>query len=220
LKAKSTTIIIAINCLALAASAAFIIWRSLVERFLGSDVFKLTYEFLVISVVGGWLSAIYKGIHHDRDQRAAERTLQRQLLADIVKAYNAAKKARRLLRAKAIKLEPTPHVDRDPYDEQTQDLMGAQLDFESFVARVGESQKLFLGVEPDLSRIEKYLHDILDEYSTNLPKFSGSPPTLPLTSKSPLEEFTKKYIPDSAFDTELKRPFARITTALQTLITK
>jgi hypothetical protein len=210
-------LLITLTCLALAGAAAFIIWRSSVEGFLGSEVFKLTYQFLLITVVGGAVSVIYKEFQRDRDERAAERTLQRGLLTESIETYNAAKKARRLLRAKAIK---SGQVYRDAYDEQMQALMDGQLGFESFVERVRASPALFPGLETDFAAIEMYLNKILDEYSDRLSQFAGSPPPLPLTSTPKLEEFVASYNRGSAFDTEFKRPFDRITEALQSLITK
>jgi hypothetical protein len=211
--------IIAFTFLALAGAAAFIIWRSSVEGYLGPDVFKLSYEFLLITIVGGAVSAIYKQFQQDRDERAAERALQIDLLNESVRTYNAAKKARRLLRAKAI--EPVVHlVHRDAYDNQMQDLMDAQLGFESFVERVKANPVLFPGLEVDFVEIQSYLNKILDQYINCLFKFSGSPPTLPLTSLSELKDFVAPYKKGSAFDTNFKRPFDRITKALQSLITK
>jgi hypothetical protein len=209
--------IIAFVFLAMAGAAAFIIWRSSVEAYLGSEIFKLSYQFLLITIVGGAVSALYKKFQADRDERAAGRSLQREFLSESVRTYNAAKKARRLLRAKAIE---SGAVHRDAYDNQMQDLMDAQLGFESFVERVEASPALYPGLKNDFKVMEEYLDEILDEYSKNLFKFSGSPPTLPLKSLSQLEKFVASYTTGSAFDTKFKRPFDRVTTALQNLITK
>src|ERR1041384_1379539 len=156
--------ILAVTIIALAGVAAFIVWHTEVERFLGSDVFKLTYQFLLITVVGGAIAALYKEFQRQRDEqtkqiersaaaREAKRTVQRHFLTDSVAAYNLAKKARRLLRAKAI--ERRSQVHRDPYDEQMQSLMDAQLAFEALVERVRASPNLFPGVDTDLDAIEK-----------------------------------------------------------------
>jgi len=223
MKAKLTTIfIIAVTGPALLGVAGFIIWRSAMEGFLGPDVFKLTYQFLLITVVGGALFEIQKEIQRERDRRAAERNLQRQRLEDCVKAYNVAKKVRRLLRAKAIKGDPTAHVDRDPYDELMQDLMDAQLEFEALVARVEGNQTLFPHprLKTDLNTMGDYLKGVLKDYETCLSKFSGSPQTLPLASASSLAEFTDRYKEGRPFDLEFKQPFHRVTKILENLITK
>jgi hypothetical protein len=224
----TTSSIIAVTIVALAGVAAFIVWRPAIERFLGPDAFKLTYQFLLVTVVGGAVSAIYKEFQRQRDEqtkqtersaaaREAKRTLQRQFLTDSVAAYNAAKKTRRLLRAKAI--ERPSQVHREPYDEQMQALMDAQLAFEALAERVRASPTLFPGLEPDLDAIEKYLGGILKEYAACLSQFTGSPPTLVLTSAPDLAEFTDSYRPGSPFDVRFKQPFDRVTKTLQRLIT-
>jgi hypothetical protein len=227
----TTSSIIAVTFVALAGVAAFIVWRPAIESSLGTDAFKLTYQFLLVSVVGGAVSAIYKEFQRQRDEqtkrteqsaatREAKRTLQRQFLTDGVAAYNAAKKARRLLRAKAIEPGPNAQIHRQPYDDQMQALMDAQLAFEALVERVRASPTLFPGLESDFDAIEKYLSEILKEYESRLSQFTGTPPTLVLTSAAKLAEFTANYSPGSDFDVKFKQQFDRITKRLQDLITE
>ena len=99
---KRTLLVTVILVVTLPLVIAFIIWPHRVEEVIVHDkVFELTYQFLLIGVVGGALTIFYQSIQRQRDAREAERGLQRQLLMDVVQAYNGAKKVRRLVRAKA-----------------------------------------------------------------------------------------------------------------------
>src|SRR4029077_3709866 len=122
-KKQTLTVIGTVVALSLLGIIAFLVKPAQIKEHLGEDVFKLTYQFLLLVVIGGALSLIYQEFQHHREEeskafererddvakkkerdaatREAERSLQRQLLTEVVEAYNAAKKVRRLLRAKA-----------------------------------------------------------------------------------------------------------------------
>src|SRR5213596_2092945 len=120
-KKQTLTVIVTVLALSLLGIIAFLVKPAQIKEQLGEDVFKLTYQFLLLVVIGGALSLIYQEFQYQRDQdakaferdaatREAERGLQRQLLTEVVEAYNAAKKVRRLLRAKATKYPPATIV--------------------------------------------------------------------------------------------------------------
>jgi hypothetical protein len=68
----------------------FLLWPTELKQRLGDDVFKLTYQFLLLVVIGGALSFLYQEFQHQREQREAERVLQRQFLVDLLEVNQAA----------------------------------------------------------------------------------------------------------------------------------
>jgi hypothetical protein len=199
--------------LALVVTIAFLFWPDQVRaRIVNDDVFKLTYQFFLIGVIGGAISLFYESVQRQRDVREAERGLQRKLLEEVIQAYNKVKRVRRLLRAKA-RDKPTL------YDEQMLVLLDTQLDFEAFELQAQSNPQLFPAnsrVEADLDSIEKYLNKIVDEY-TSCPSLAGGPS--PALAQLPrLQEFIAKRKDGTDFDTCLKKAFHRVVATLQKLI--
>ena len=204
---------------------AFLLWPNRVRALIdNNDVFKLTYEFLLIGVIGGALSLFYQNVQRQREIREAERGLQRQLLREVIQAYNDAKRVRRLLRAKARDNPAMKDtlVRAQPYDEQMQILLDVQLDFEAFKHQAQSNSLLFpadSGVQADLDSIEKYLNEIVGEYETHFSLFTGGPPpTLPLARLCKLKDFIAKRQDGTHFDKRFKGPFHSVVAALQKLI--
>jgi hypothetical protein len=235
----------------------FLLWPTELKERLGDDVFKLTYQFLLLVVIGGALSVVYQEFQHRRDdeatkfqqrrddeakdlqrrrddeakqreqdaaRREAERVLQRQFLGDVLEAYKAAKKVRRLLRAKARKYIPETRValvDAKPYEEQMLFLLDIQLDFESLKRRaksISRSPPINTELAVKLESIEKYLNHIVDEYSDHFSEFTGQPPRRQLNEICHVAEFIAKRDPQSKFATEFQEPFHAAVETLQTLI--
>ena len=64
-------------------------------------VFKLTYQFFLIVVAGGAVSWLYRELSRLREEAEQDRQEFQKLYSDLVSAYNAYKRAKRLLRARA-----------------------------------------------------------------------------------------------------------------------
>jgi hypothetical protein len=231
-RAVTVTVTAILVILALSFVGAFLLWPNHVRaRIDNNDVFKLTYQFLLIGVIGGALSLFYQSVQHQREVREAEnqhkrevreaeRGLQRQLLRDVIQAYNGAKKVRRLVRAKAR--DKSMNVRAQPYDEQMQILLDIQLSFEAFKHQAQANPQLFppsSGVQAGLDKIEKYLNKIVDEYETHLSSFTGRPAaTLPLAQLGALEEFIAERRANTDFDKRFKGAFHDVVAGLQKLI--
>jgi hypothetical protein len=223
---KRTLAVTVLLALSFVGTIAFLLWPNRVRAVIDdNDVFKLTYEFLLIGVIGGALSLFYQNVQHQREVREAERGLQRKLLREVIQAYNDAKKVRRLLRAKARdeRAMKDTVIRAQPYDEQMQVLLDIQLDFEAFKHQAAQSNPgLFpadSGVHAGLDSIEKYLNEIVGEYETHFSLFTGGPPpTLPLAQLRKLQDFIAKRKDGSDFDKRFKGPFHSVVAALQKLI--
>ncbi|SDI38748.1 hypothetical protein SAMN04487926_11623 [Paraburkholderia steynii] len=221
---SAKALICVVVVLSLLGILAFWIW-SIRTGQLETDLLRLTFQFLLIVVIGGALSFVYDEFQYARDisakqfeadsaVREAQRVLQREFLKDVIQAYNAAKKVRRLLRARAIH---KGIVYKEAYDEHMQALMDIQLEFEAFRIRT-ENQTLFPGLEGKLKSIEEYLGNVLRDYERYFSSFAGQPPTHPLAPLQNLEEFTASFKPMTRFSEQFKKPFHEIVDALQNLI--
>ena len=163
-----------------------------------NDVFKLTYQFLTIVVLGGALSFLYQ-LHAKRRDRYHERlALSRELHSELLDAYNVAKGVRRNLRADlgydsgTKSFHPNAHLAAVQYSEQLATLMGAQLMFERYAIQAEDNQLWFKpGVEfaRSLRTIESYLNKIIDEYADKIKRFQGTPPVMPLSKLPKLMSF-------------------------------
>src|ERR1043165_8291578 len=80
--------------------------------YMGSELFSLTYEFLLMVVIGSGVSALFQTVTHGRQARERRRELQRELHQTIVSGWNDAKRARRLLRARGrvVVASPAPQT--------------------------------------------------------------------------------------------------------------
>jgi hypothetical protein len=213
---------------------AFIAFPELLKPRMDPKIFELSYEFLLVTVIGGVVSLVYKQFEAERAQREkqlemervrrdAERKLRADLHADVVRAYNSAKKIRRVLRATAIERSPDaadPRVHPGPYNEQMQALIDTQLDFEAFVHRVRSNPTLYAAapsLKAALTRVEDYLSKIVTEYEGSFGVFKtyvGSPP---LSQFPRLSDLVGPY-ENSLFSAEFKQPFLSAISDLESRI--
>jgi len=221
----------------------FLFHSTLFDR-LDREVFKLTYEFLLLIVIGGAVSLVYKTFEIEKEKREANRNFMRELHNDIVKTYNGVKKVRRLLRAKArdrIIQEDAYQILAKPYGKQLIALNDLQLDFEYFKFVVKNHPSLFsrrdylekeegtshekvqptnkenLNLETDLKSMEGYLHDIVKEYEDHfLEVFKAG--VMKLERLHFLNEFLSRKDDEKEFNQEFKMPFHRVAVYLERLV--
>ncbi len=183
---------------AIATAGLFIANVKGIQSNLDSEVFKLTYQFLTVVVVGGGLSALYKLFTVQRARAQEREALLRRLHSELLDAYNVAKRVRRKLRAyfgydsDAKAFHPDAHLTAVQYSEQLATLTGAQLTFESYAIRAEDKQlgfKTSNELEVHLRSVEKYLNKIIDEYALKLQSFQGTPPAMQLSELPKLRGF-------------------------------
>jgi hypothetical protein len=68
-----------------------------------NTAYEELYKLAVTAALGGSIALLFRTWEHGRQRRAAERTLLHEFHHRFITAYNAAKKARRMLRAKSTK---------------------------------------------------------------------------------------------------------------------
>jgi hypothetical protein len=218
--------------LAIVGVISFIVARTALEASLGTEVFKLTYEFLLIIVIGGAVSLLYshftKVREQERAKKAEEKTLQGKFRVGFLQSYNAAKSVRRLLRATArtiteVNGTTTELIKLSPYDRQMQKLVQVQLQFETLKEEAESEKDLFAGVpelqdlNKNLGTIESYLHDIISEYEKSSKLFQRGDPQ-PLSEFKKLAEFIGPYDSATDFKAKFKKPAKDIVQGILKLL--
>jgi hypothetical protein len=162
----------------------------------------------------------------DRQQREKKRDLERRKLEyreDLLKAilnqatasYSAVKKARRLLKARAIIQETGSLQERvlgASYDSNMDIVNDAQFSFEHLAGDVETSKPAFTQpaeLVEHFRSIEGYLERLIDEYEHNLRLFSGEPISKELASLPKLRDFVGPSKP-SNFRTEVIEPYHKV----------
>jgi hypothetical protein len=199
-------LIVMLGIVGMVGVVVFLLWGKPMKEILDGDVFRLTYQFFLLAVLGGALSFLFKEISRERQYRQEELIKEeekrthnskrlREIHSELLGAYNKAKKVRRLLRAKALTKTTTSKkiiVVQDEYDRQMQELIDAQLVFEVYAKRIKYNKLWFKeagNLESKLGLIEKYLNRILQEYQKSFKTFSRDSRTKPLNKLPKLEEF-------------------------------
>lgn len=214
-------LIFAIVSVALLGIYGYIFHSAFIKGLIGDGkIYELTYQFLLISVIGGSIAWLYKTFDHFRGKRSALREMHTELMH----AYNQAKRVRRKLRAilcTANEINPSTEIISTDYEEQMEELSDAQLTFEVFAKRAEDSGLWFLGSKTlanSLKTIEEYLNQILKEYQSEFAKFSGDIPKRQLSQLPKLMEFIGPFDEAKDFQKCFKYPIRDALKALGKVI--
>ena len=157
--------------------------------------------------------AIEKKRDLDRKSLEYRETLLLSILSRAMEAYGRAKKARRLLRGRALSTrDQTRVVLADQYDLCFDMLNDAQLDLENIARDVETSAKAFSQpseLVKHLRSMDAYLNELIGEYEDSRSRFSGNGPALPLDELPLLEEFLKRA-KDSKFMPMMVIPYHEV----------
>ncbi|HWN11448.1 MAG TPA: hypothetical protein VNO50_19625 [Pyrinomonadaceae bacterium] len=156
----------------------------------------------------------------DLDRKSLEyrEMLLLSILSRAMDAYGRAKKARRLLRGRAISTRDQAKVVlADQYDLCFDMLNNAQLDLENLARDVKTSAKAFS--DPDalvthLRSMDAYLNELIGEYEGSRSRFSGDEPSLPLRELQHLVDFLQKA-KESKFMPEMVIPYHEVQKAIR-----
>ena len=179
---------------------------------IGPEVFTQTYQFLLMIVIGSGVSVLFQSVSYAREARERRRTLQREIHQCLVTGYNDAKRARRLLlaRARHVNGGEAMSIHANEYDHQMEALSSAQLAIELTTRRVALNRNLF----PDdelrqcLHAVGDYLNGIIDEWEYTKPSLA-EPLVLSLAQLSELDAFLKPPSASARFRDGFKIPFDR-----------
>lgn len=167
-------------------------------------------QYLLTIVAAGGVTALLGAAVGDREQRIRDRQDLHQLQGSILDAFIRAKRARRLLRARAItkRDESRLVVVAQAYDDHLRELTDAQLALEA--ARLQLTDREYLienkGLGDLLKLMAEYLAEVVTEYERCFRPVEQSEPgkshELPK-----LAEFTQKYEREAPFDTKFRGAF-------------
>lgn len=202
--------------LGVAAVSVYIRSPEVLRAQLEPEVFKLTYQFLLVVVLGSAVSLSFQAVAVGRDAREKRRTMQREIHDALVQAYNDAKHARRLLRARARiggnGPDPAAHprVVYDEYDKQLEAVSRAQLSIELVIRRISFNKRSFRragAIVDHLRTVEKYLNTVIDEWE-DVGRKSRRSPQLTIEKLPALDDFLRHYDDSAKFGQDFKNAFA------------
>ena len=238
---KIRKIVTIVTIIAFLFVLAFLFYPNFFKDRLDYDVYKLTYQFLLLVVIGGAISFLFTLYIKLREEEAnrkekkeikrnEEKNLQRKLYNDFVQAYNDGKKIRRFLRARTRMLsvnenEKAIMIKTVRYDELMKELTILQLKFESFWEEVNANQSIFsrpgdvTTLSDNLEKIEKYLNKIVGEYEDRFYSYPNQfyidkVSFMPLNKLTILQEFIAKYKDAKQFEEQFKKAFKKVTEVL------
>jgi hypothetical protein len=171
----------------LSLAAVLILGHEVMTKAVGVEAYKLLLQFLLVVVLGGGVTLIYQAfnrhadqrlerLQHEKERAEALRETRQRYLHDLIGHYNAVKRARRLLRAKALTSEPAlldRRVRVGEYDELLMTVLDAQLAIETMARAMRAEGSLFAGEQDltaSLSTAEAYLRALITEYEEVLPQ--------------------------------------------------
>jgi hypothetical protein len=188
------------------------------------ELAKALLQLGLVSVAGGvvsmlvfeyqrWRNATDKSADQRRKEMEYRKSRLSSILTRAMAAYRQTKKARRILRARAISGEKGAEVILErQYDECLDMLNDAQLDFEDLARDVGTSGEDFSNAEAlkdKLHSMEDYLGDLITEFEKSRRSFSGDEASLPL-SKLPLLADFVLHMRKSQFRAKIVEPFHEV----------
>lgn len=173
------------------------------------ELTKLLLQFVIIVIIGGVVKMLIDESNRDREHAERLNEFRRALLEKLINAYMGAKRARRLLRARAESVED--------YDQQLTIINEIQLELEAIKEQIETAPHAFTDVKNLGSCVESmadYLNQLIEEYENSLPKLREEPPTKTLSGLSELDDFTR-HLRTSGFHSKFAQPYHSAVKAIQ-----
>ncbi len=179
---------------------------------LTEKVGELTYQFLLLVVVGGGVSFVVQWFTQERERRERNRTQQRDVHTNLITIYNQGKKVRRLLRARAIYVSGDRQMVRgSEYDTQLRNLIETELALELAIRGIAGNEQLFPTnrdtLAASLKKLRNYANAIISEYEEKYRTFSDAEPSRPLADFPKMLEFIGPAATSPEFQKGFKGPF-------------
>lgn len=207
---KPNVIVFSLAVIGFIGVVIFLIFGKEISPSFEPSVFRLTYQFFLLAVLGGALSFLFKELSREKQLRRFNDERLREIHSDLLTAFNQAKTVRRILRAFVYFAdEGGESVLREDYDGQMRELNTAQLVFETYSKRAKYNELWFeeaKDLPKNLEAIESYLNAILGEYQERRKRFDGDPPSYPLSELPMLKEFVGPDDEWQLFDKMFKTP--------------
>lgn len=191
--------------------AAILVFYFFERQLLGESRFHMEvvstiFQFLFLIILGGAVTTIYRArlqlredAEHERANRVTITERDRMVLSvmrdNLVSAYNRVKRVRRLLRARLVYpkgADGPRYVPKPEYNEQMEQVIDAELEFESILRQIEGNVPLFgkdSRLDGCLDDIESHLTGTVKEFRRELRNFEGEPPQMNLEKLPKLERF-------------------------------
>ncbi|MFI5911119.1 hypothetical protein [Dactylosporangium sp. NPDC051541] len=226
-------VISAVVVVSLSLAAVLAVWHEVMTRVVGIEAYKNLLQFCLVVVLGGAVSLLYQAYNRQVDRQAevkrqdehradAVQETRQRYLSELIGHYNRVKRARRLLRAKALTHDPdraNRRVRVARYDELLQSVLDAQLTFETMSRTMRVEGSLF-ATDHDLIaaliRAESYLRALVTEYENVMPQADRAEVELRMLPE--LADFVGPYEESKRFRTEFVHSTQAALAALEHLI--
>ena|SRR5215213_3674438 len=150
----------------------------------GFEFIKLLAQFLFVGVIGVIISVLVQNYYRERERNILINGFRKDILNDLIRTYSDIKKARRIIRASRLDNDKLVYKN---YDEQLRAVIDAQLALEIIYSKVemfpvyfGKNEKT--AIRDNITKMEKYLSNLIKEYEKSLLALGNEPDVLPLAS--------------------------------------
>jgi hypothetical protein len=172
------------------------------------EIVKVLTQFTLVGVLGVLISLLVQNYNRQRDKEVLVNDLRKTVLTDLITAYSDTKRARRILMGNRLAGD---RLTYKIYDEQMRNVIATQLAFE-LIAHQLKTHKAYFGKQAEsiidnVTRMEKYLGEIIDEYKDVLKAEVKIPTTLTIASLSTLGSSMGKEKEANNFGKEFVQPY-------------
>jgi len=204
------------------------------------ELFKLSFQFLLIVVLGGAVTLVFTNHTKEKEQRIKDREKSEARISEIknalhkfhnefVQSYNSVKYIRRMFRARSRISSIETLIDIKTYDLLMQELTKNQLQFEFYIDEAESNPKLFEDkivneqLQEKIKLMRDYLNDLVTEYENCYKLFPehyylSGVQTVHLKKLPVLAGFIIKYADAEDFKSKFRKPANAVQKILQDLI--
>lgn len=180
---EKKVLILVFSIVAIAVIIGIGILRNASQGNVDFEIAKALTQFLLVGVLGVLISLLVQNYNRQRDKDVLINDLRKIVLTDLITAYSDTKRARRIIMGNRLYGDVIPYKI---YDEQIRNIIATQLALEllnhqitTFRNYFGEDVNLIVA---NITKMEKYLGEIINEYKDALKGQSQTPETLTLAS--------------------------------------
>jgi len=172
------------------------------------EIVKVLVQFMLVGVLGVLISLLVQNYNRQRDKGVLVNDLRKTVLTDLITAYSDTKRARRILMGNRL---ADDRLTYKIYDEQIRNVIATQLAFE-LIAHQLKTHEAYFGKHAEsiivnVTRMEKYLGEIIDEYKDVLKAEVQIPTTLTIASLPKLSSSMGKEKEANNFGKEFVQPY-------------
>ncbi|MBV4504228.1 hypothetical protein HU751_005155 [Pseudomonas sp. BW13M1] len=192
-----------------------------------NDTVKAILQVVIVSGFGAWVSVLMSDYQLRQQAKEKEREVRRMkleyrevllksVLSRAMDAYGKAKTARRLFRGRGV-ASNSRHLVLEQYDHFFDQINAAQLELEVLARDVRASDRTFSepgGLDQNISKMEKYLGELISEYEQLRPQFSDPMTSFTISDLPRLEDYIRPSA-QSEFKPSMITPFQGIQASIR-----